>query len=109
MQFVDRHLFLGAAALAVAAALLLLFAPVYESGRTLIQANGAEVAWVIFVPLALALLPLAAPPGRRRVAGYAAGAVLLAICFVSSAGIFFLVPAIVLLLAAHAAPQANDR
>jgi hypothetical protein len=42
------------------------------------------------------------------VAGYAAGGVLLAVSFVSSAGIFFIVPAILLLLAAREAPSPDD-
>lgn len=60
---------------------------------------------MIFVPLLVALLALAVPAESRRLAGYAAGGVLLAMSFVSSAGIFFIVPAILLLLAAHAAPS----
>ena len=104
-QFGDRGLFLVAAAAASAAALVLLFAPVYGNGRTLSEADSDAVAWAICVPLLLALLPLACPAGSRRVAGYAAGGLLLAMCFVSSVGIFFLVPAILLLVAAHAAPS----
>lgn len=104
-QFRDRGLFLVAAAAASTAALVLLVAPLYESGGTLTEVNGAGVAWAIWVPLLLALLPLACPARSRRVAGYAAGGLLLAMCFVSSAGIFFLVPAILLLVAAHAAPS----
>ena len=100
----DRGLFLLAAAAASAIALVLLVAPLYGSGRTLIEANGADVAWAILVPLLLALLPLAFPARSRRVAGYAVGAALLALCFVSSAGVFFLAPAILLLVAATATP-----
>lgn len=100
-------MFLAAAAAASAACLVLLVAPLYESDQTLIEANGAGVAWVILVPLLLALVPLAVPAESRRVAGYAAGGVLLVMCFISSAGIFFIVPAILLLIAAHAAPSPN--
>ena len=86
---------------------MLLVAPAYDNGRTLIEENGTEVAWAIFAPLLRTLLPLTVPARSRRVAGYGAGSVVLALCFVSSAGIFFLVPAILLLLAANAAPSAG--
>ena len=104
-RFGDRRLFLAAAAAAFAAALVLLVVPAYDSGRTLVEENGAEVAWAIFVPLLLTLVPLTVPARSRWVTGYAAGGVLLAMCFVSSAGIFFLGPAILLLAAAHGAPS----
>lgn len=102
-RFGDRGLFLVAAAVASAVALWLLFAPSYASGRTLIEADRDAVAGAVVVPLLVSLLPLACPATSRRVAGNAAAGVLLAMCFVSSAGIFFLVPAVLLLVAAHAA------
>jgi hypothetical protein len=101
----DRPLFLAAAAAAFAATAVLLVAPLYSSGETLLEANGPEVLWAILVPLALALVPLAAPEGSRRRVGYAAGTVLLVMCFVSSAGVFFLLAAILLFVASARAPR----
>jgi hypothetical protein len=104
----DRGLFLAAALAGLAAAVVLLVAPLYSNGETLLEANGPEILWAILVPLALATVPLAVPTGNRRAVGYAAGAALLVLCFVSSAGIFFLLPAILLLFAARATPRRSD-
>lgn len=93
---------IGAAVAAVAAALVLAVAPLYESGKTLIAANGAAIAWVIVVPLLVALLPWAvSDPRRRHTATVAAAVVLLLMCFVSSAGVFFLPAALLLAIAAY--------
>jgi hypothetical protein len=100
----DRGLFAAAALAALGAAAVLLVVPLYSSGETLLDANGPEVLWAILVPLALAVIPLAAPRGGRRWLGYAVGATLVVLSFISSAGIFFLLPAILLIVAARAVP-----
>jgi cytochrome bd-type quinol oxidase subunit 2 len=104
-HFGDRGLFVVAALATLAASAVLLVVPVYSSGQTLLEANGPEVLWVILLPLVLAALPLAAPRTGRRRLGYVVGAALLVLSFISSAGIFFLLPAILLIVAARAAPS----
>jgi len=96
-----RGALFAAAATALLAALVLLVAPLYSSGRTLIDANGPGIAWVIAVPLILALLPLGVPARARFAATWAAATMLLLMCFFSSAGIFFLPAAILLVVAAY--------
>ena len=85
------------------AALVLAIAPLYGSGRTLVEVNGVGIAWVIVLPLALALLPLMAPARRRHATTWTAGLVLLLMCFFSSAGIFFLPAALLLVVAGYGA------
>lgn len=104
----DRGLFAAAALAALGAATVLLVAPSYSSGQTLLEANGAEVLWAILLPLVLAVIPLAAPRSGRRWLGYAIGVTLVVLSFISSAGIFFLLPAILLIFAARAAPERRE-
>jgi hypothetical protein len=99
----DRGLLLSAVAVGAAAALALLIVPLYSSGDTLLERNGAEVLPAILVPIALAALPLAAPARHRRAVTVAAAVVLVLLTFVSSAGVFFLPSLVLLLLAARAA------
>lgn len=94
---------IAASGAALLAALVLLVAPLYSSGRTLIDANGGGVIWLIAVPLVLTMVPLAVPARGRNAATWAAAVVLLLMSLFSSAGIFFLPAAIVLVLAAYAA------
>ncbi len=86
-------------AVALGAAIVLIIAPLYESGKTLVEANGTGSLALILVPLAVAALPLLVPAQQRfRTAG-TSGVVLVLISFVSSAGIFFLPAAIALVVA----------
>jgi hypothetical protein len=96
---------LAAVAVGAAGALVVLVVPLYSSGDTLLERNGAEVLPAILVPLVLAALPLAAPARHRRAVTIAAAVVLLLLTFVSSAGIFFLPSMALLLLAARTARQ----
>lgn len=74
--------------------------PLYSSGDTLLEHEGAVVLPAILVPLVLAALPLVAPARYRRNVTVGAAVVLLLLTFVSSAGIFFL-PCVVLLFLPH--------
>jgi hypothetical protein len=99
----DKGLLIAAALASAAAGIVLALVPLYSSGRTLIEVNGAGVLWAILVPIALASLPLAAPARRRRTVAFAVAGLLVLISFVSSAGIFFLPAAVLLMLAGRAA------
>jgi hypothetical protein len=107
---------------ATAVALFFLFGPVYEtstdvysvtvsSGQvatspqsqghaTGLQANGSRIAFVLGIPIVLALLPLAVRK-HQRAAFLGAGALTLAFCVVGamSVGIFYLPTALLLVLA----------
>ena len=111
-----------AALWATAVALFFLFGPVYatstseysvtvSSGQvatspervghaTGLQANGPQIAFVLAIPVVLALLPLAFRK-HLRAAFLAAGALTLAFCVVGamSVGIFYLPTALLLVLA----------
>ena len=120
-----------AALWATAVTLFFLFGPVYEtstdvysvivsSGQvatspervghaTGLQANGPQIAFVLVIPIVLALLPLAFR-NHQRASFLGAGALTLAFCVVGamSVGIFCLPTALLLVLAGatvNAAPQ----
>ena len=110
-----------AALWAIAVALFFPFGPVYETstseytvtvsggqvvspGRqghaTGLQANGPQIAFVLAIPIVLALLPLAFRK-HQRASFLGAGALTLAFCVVGamSVGIFYLPTALLLVLA----------
>ena len=111
-----------AALWATAVALFFLFGPVYEtstseysvtvsSGQvatsperaghaTGLQANGPQIAFVLVIPIVLALLPLAFR-NHQRASFLGAGALTLAFCVVGamSVGMFYLPTALLLVLA----------
>ena len=71
---------------ALAAAIVLLVAPLYESGETLVQANGSGMLALILAPLVLAGLPLVCPDRLRGKVAVTVGGLLVLTSFVSSAG-----------------------
>ena len=111
-----------AALWATAVALFFLFGPVYETSTdvysvtastgqvatspervghtTGLQANGPQIAFVLAIPILLALLPLAFRK-HQRAAFLGAGALTLAFCVVGamSVGMFYLPTALLLVLA----------
>jgi hypothetical protein len=110
-----------AALWATAVALFFLFGPVYETSRseysvtvsgpqvaspereghaTGLQANGPQIAFVLAIPIVLALLPLAFRK-HQRASFLIAGALTLAFCVVGamSVGMFYLPTALLLLVA----------
>jgi hypothetical protein len=110
-----------AALWATAVALFFLFGPVYETSTseysvtvsgpqvaspereghaTGLQANGPQIAFVLAIPIVLALLPLAFRK-HQRASFLGAGALTLAFCVVGamSVGVFYLPTALLLLLA----------
>lgn len=88
-------------ALALAAAIVMLVAPVYASGETLVEANGTGALALVLVPLVVAALPLASPDRLRGRVAIAVGCLLVLTSLVSSAGIFFLPAGLALIVAWH--------
>ncbi len=98
---------IAAFAAALLAAVVLLVAPLYKSGQTLVEANGTGSLALILLPLAVVALPLLMPAQHRSRTAGASGLLLLLASFASSAGIFFLPAAIALVVAwwvGHATP-----
>ncbi len=91
----------GLAAAAVAASALLV-APVYSSGRTLLEANGPAAAWTLAAPVVFAAAPVFVRGRARRAVTVAAAAMLVIFCLLVSTGPFFLPAAVLLVLAARA-------
>ena len=95
-------------ALAWAAGALLVLAPVYSSGATLIEVNGLHVMWLLLVPVLLTGIALWATrrPGdwraRRKAILWGAAGLLLGLCALAilSIGVFYLPAAFALVLAA---------
>jgi drug/metabolite transporter (DMT)-like permease len=87
---------------AVLAAGVLLVAPIYSSGRTLLEANGAGAAWTLVAPIVVAAAAAFARGRRRRAVTVSAAALLVIFCVAVSTGLFFLPAAVMLVLAARA-------
>jgi lipopolysaccharide export LptBFGC system permease protein LptF len=103
----------AALAAATAGSVLLLFLPVYtestnngpEHGATLIETQGAGVAALLALPVAVIAVPLLVAERHRRSALRIVAALVLAFALVTgfSIGEFYLPAAILLVLAARAA------
>jgi drug/metabolite transporter (DMT)-like permease len=93
---------------AVLAAGVLLVAPIYSSGRTLIEANGVGVAWTLVAPVVVAAAAAFARGRRRRAVTGSAAALLVIFCVAISTGLFFLPAAVMLVLAARAMRQSPE-
>ena len=99
---------LVAHALAWAAGVLLVLAPVYSSGATLIEVNGLYVIWLLLVPVLLTGIALWATrrPGdwraRRKAILWGSSMLLLGLCALSilSIGVIYLPAAFALVFAA---------
>jgi hypothetical protein len=94
---------LTAVLFSVAMSVVLLVAPTYSNGRTILEANSEPDAWFLFVfsvPVALSALPLAFSPGVRAAVALACGCLLTVLSFVAAAstGLVY-APAALLLLA----------
>lgn len=103
-----RRYLIAAVGSALAAGLALALIPVYSSGKTLLDENGASFIWLALAPALLVSAVLLMPSAARRSMTVFASGLLVAIALLTSIGVFFLPSAVCLVAATRRSAASMD-